>query len=111
MFDISVTVFFTLVTDPNFIHLTTGLSVNETGLYVSGIWLVPNMSIVIVLNDKQTVREKLTIQLVTLASLSVTVPDRLVTFKASWEVFMSRPQSQGHLQPTGLEVKQISHKQ
>ena len=56
----------TPVTDPNFIHLATGLlvtlsglSVNETGLSVPSIQLVPNMDFLTVLDDKQTVREML----------------------------------------------------
>ena len=61
--------FVTFITDPKFIHLITGLSVNfvaltlpsllvnETGLSVSRIWLVPSMVIPTVLDDKQTVRK------------------------------------------------------
>ena len=61
----------TRVTDPNYIHLATGmpvnlmslsvtlpgLSVNETGLSVSSIRLVSNMEFQAVCDDKQTVRE------------------------------------------------------
>ena len=56
----------TLVSDPNFIHLATGLlvtltglSVNQIGLSVTSIWLVPNMDFPTVCDDKQTVREVL----------------------------------------------------
>ena len=72
----------TLVSDPNFSPLATGLSVtlpglsvNQTGLSVTTIRLVPNM-------DFQTVRAgSVTVQSVTLAGLSVTVPNRPVKFK------------------------------
>ena len=59
----------TLVSDPNFIHLATGLSVNgiwvtlpglsvnQTGLSVPSIRLVPDMDFPTAHDDKQTVRE------------------------------------------------------
>ena len=71
----------TLVTDPNFIDLAKGmsvslpgLSVNQTGLSVPSIWFVPNMVIQTVRNDKRLCG-KVTVQSVTLAGLSVTVPN------------------------------------
>ena len=84
----------TLVSYPNFSHLATGLSVNltacrlhfsanQTGLSVTSIRLVPNMDFPTVLDDKQTMREgysTVTVQWVTLAGLSVAVPDRPVKF-------------------------------
>ena len=80
----------TLVSDPIFIHLATGLSVNgllvtlpglsvnQTGLSVPSIRFVPNIDFQTVRDDKQTVRGNVTVQSVTLAGLSVTVPDRPV---------------------------------
>ena len=63
----------TLVSNPNFIRLATGLSdnltscrlhfdglsINQTGLSVTSIWLVPNMDFPTVRDDKQTVWEVL----------------------------------------------------
>ena len=61
----------TLVSDPNFRPLATGLSVNglsvtlpglsvnQTGLSVTSIWLVPNMDFQTVCDDSPTVREVL----------------------------------------------------
>ena len=65
MFDISAT----LVSDPNFRPLETGLSVhltacrlylsvNETGLSVTSIWLVPNIDFQTVHDDSPTAREE-----------------------------------------------------
>ena len=56
----------TLVSDPNFSPLATGLlvtlaglSVNEAGLSVTSIWLVPNMDFQTVRDDSPTVKEVL----------------------------------------------------
>ena len=56
----------TLVSDPKFIHLATGLSVtlpglsvNQTGLSLTSIRLVTNMDFQTVCEDKQIVREVL----------------------------------------------------
>ena len=55
--------------------------VNQTGLSVPSIQLVPNMDFPTVCEDKQTVRAgNVTVQSVTLTGLSVTVPDRPVKF-------------------------------
>ena len=56
----------TLVSYPNFSPLATGLSVtlpglsvNQTGLSIISIWLVPNMDFQTVRDDSPTVREVL----------------------------------------------------
>ena len=49
----------TLVSDPKFIHLATGLSVYQTGLSVKSIRLVPNMDFQTVRDDSPTVQEVL----------------------------------------------------
>ena len=63
MFDISMTMA-TLVSDPNFSPLATGLSVtlpglsvNQTGLSVTSIRLVTNMNYQTVRDDSPTVKE------------------------------------------------------
>ena len=61
--------------------------VNTTGLLVACIQFVPNMVIKTICDDKQTVREK-TVQSVTLAGLSVNVPDKPVTFPDQSGTFM-----------------------
>ena len=56
----------TLVSDPNFSPLATGLSVtlpgllvDQTGLSVTSIWLVPNIDFQTVCDESPTVREVL----------------------------------------------------
>ena len=55
-----------LVSDPNFSSLATGLSVtplslsvNQTGLSVTSIWLLQNMDVQTVCDDSPTIREVL----------------------------------------------------
>ena len=58
-----------------------GLLVNQTSLSVTSIQLVPNMDFPTVCEDKTDCAGSVAVQSVTLAGLSVIVPDRPVKFQ------------------------------